>query len=326
MSVDILTIPVLDQAQIAGLNMMDLRRYLALHRERERRLARRRFFTFYPEVGPLRRELYPRHCEFFAAGAEHRERLALCANRVGKTEGMGGFETTAHLTGRYPAWWIGRRFNDPISAWMAGKTNETTRDILQAKMFGDTLHLPSNRKAVTGTGLIPGDDIGDVNWKRGSDLIDKAAVRHYDRHGRFNGWSRLGVKSYEQGRGSFEGTEQHVIWLDEEPELAIYTECLTRTMTTQGLILITFTPLEGMSEVVLSFLPGGEIPRRAGSEEHPHDADRSEQFRDPALPAFDGAGNSYARPAPDERSVVRQFADDPSLLDGEEAAARNYGA
>ncbi len=30
-------------------------------------------------------------------------------------------------------------------------------------------------------------------------------------------------------------------------------------MTTQGLVLCTFTPLEGMSEVVLHFLPGGKL-------------------------------------------------------------------
>jgi phage terminase large subunit-like protein len=76
----------------------------------------------------------------------------------------------------------------------------------------------------------------------------------------------LGVKSYQQGRRSFEGTEQDLIWLDEEPPLDIYTECLVRTMTTDGLVMLTFTPLEGMSEVVLSFLPGGRIPQDESSE------------------------------------------------------------
>jgi phage terminase large subunit-like protein len=28
-------------------------------------------------------------------------------------------------------------------------------------------------------------------------------------------------------------------------------------MTTDGMVMITFTPLQGLSEVVLSFLPGG---------------------------------------------------------------------
>jgi phage terminase large subunit-like protein len=64
----------------------------------------------------------------------------------------------------------------------------------------------------------------------------------------------LGLKSYEQGRGAFEGTAKHWIWLDEEPDIGVYTECLYRTATTNGCMAVTFTPLEGMSEVVMSFL------------------------------------------------------------------------
>jgi hypothetical protein len=90
-------------------------------------------YRLYPDGGPLRRALYQRHLQFFAAGgyhdpietwcpedcdgSPHRERLALCANRVGKTLGMGGYETALHLTGRYPEWWIGHRFDRPIEAW-----------------------------------------------------------------------------------------------------------------------------------------------------------------------------------------------------------------
>ncbi len=63
------------------------------------------------------------------------------------------------------------------------------------------------------------------------------------------------MKSYQQGRGSFEGTEQHVIWLNEEPPMDVYGECLIRTATTNGIIMLTFTPLEGMSKVGLQFMP-----------------------------------------------------------------------
>src|SRR5580692_6326716 len=86
-----------------------------------RRKLYNRLETFYPETGPLRRELYAKHCEFFAAGATHNERLAIAGNRTGKSEGIGAYETTLHLTGQYPAWWKGRRFNRPIEAWVAGK-------------------------------------------------------------------------------------------------------------------------------------------------------------------------------------------------------------
>lgn len=199
---------------------------------------------------------------FFTAGAVHRERCFMGANRIGKTKGVLGYEMTAHLTGHYPHWWRGRRFPFPIEAWLAGKTNETTRDILQATMFGKIMHEDGSKR-VQGTGLIPYADIGDVTWKS-HDLIDTVTVRHHASNGEPDGWSILGMKSYQQGRGSFEGTAKHVIGLDEEPEgdegVDIYTECLTRTMTTEGLIMLSFTPLEGLSKVVTLFMPGGKAP------------------------------------------------------------------
>ena len=179
----------------------------------------------------------------------------LAANRVGKTEGIGGYETALHLTGEYPKWWVGRRFAGPVHAWAAGASNETTRDIVQAKLLGGVA-WDAGKKGLLGTGLVPGDAIGDISWKQGvNDLVDTVRVKHAS-----GGWSVLGVKSYQQGRKSFEGTEKDLIWLDEEPPLDVYSECLVRTMTTNGLVILTFTPLEGMSEVVLSFLKDGKMP------------------------------------------------------------------
>lgn len=211
--------------------------------------AGRKLWTFYPDAGPLRRELYPKHLAFFRAGAGYRERLMLAANRVGKTEGVGGYELTLHLTGLYPPWWQGRRFVRPVRAWAAGRTTTTVRDILQAKLCGPVAH-GGGRKSVAGTGLIPRERIAHVSWRPGiDDLADTLTVRHAS-----GGLSALALKSYEQGRGAFEGTEQDVVWLDEEPPMAVYTECLIRTMTTDGLVMLTFTPLEGMSDVVMAFL------------------------------------------------------------------------
>lgn len=226
-----------------------------LRRRITRAESRRKLWAYYPDEGPLRRELYSKHLQFFRGGQEHRERLMLAANRVGKTEGVGGYETTLHLTGLYPSWWEGRRFAKPIEAWAAGKTNTTTRDIIQAKLCG-AVTFDKGRKTVDGTGLIPGDSILDVSWKQGiQDLADTIKVKHAS-----GGISVLGLKSYEQGRGAFEGTEKDLIWLDEEPDLSVYTECLIRTMTTNGMVLLTFTPLDGMSDVVLQFLEGGKLP------------------------------------------------------------------
>jgi phage terminase large subunit-like protein len=169
------------------------------------------------------------------------------------TETMGGYETALHLTGIYPDWWEGRRFDRPTRGWAAGKTNETTRDIVQAKLFGP-ISWHTGEKGIAGTGLVRGSKVGKPSWKAGvADLIDTIPVRHVS-----GGWSRLGLKSYQQGRGSFEGTEQDFIWLDEEPPEDVYGECLIRTATTNGVVYITFTPLEGITGTVLQFMPGGK--------------------------------------------------------------------
>ena len=79
-----------------------------------------------------------------------------------------------------------------------------------------------------------------------------AWIRHVS-----GGTSVLGFKSYQQGRKTFQGTSQDFVWLDEECPLDIYTECVMRTATTDGLVWLTFTPLMGLTPLVLEFLPGG---------------------------------------------------------------------
>ena len=210
-----------------------------------------RLFQLFPDTGPLRRELYRKHLEFFRLGAASRERLFLAANRVGKTEGAGGYETVLHLTGLYPDWWEGRRFDRPVRALIAGETAKTVRDIVQRKLFGP----PGGR----GTGLLPAATIVATNAKAGAaGAVDTARIRHAG-----GGESLLIFRSFDQGREAFQGDEQDVVWLDEEPPLDVYTECLVRTMTTGGFVMLTFTPLNGWTDVVRLFL---ETPQPAATE------------------------------------------------------------
>lgn len=219
--------------------------------EKERRKKRRKLFGLYPETGPLRRELYAKHMQFFASGAEHMERCMMAANRVGKTWGVGGYETALHLTGLYPDWWPGRRFTDPIDAWVAGDTRTTTRDIIQVSLLGDVA------SGEIGTGLIPGEKIvGKPTPMQGvPGGVDTVAIRH-----KSGGISKLGFKSYDQGRRTFQGTQKQLVWLDEEPPIDVYEEAMLRLTATvpgeeNGLMLCTFTPLLGLSKVALKFLP-----------------------------------------------------------------------
>jgi phage terminase large subunit-like protein len=78
------------------------------------------------------------------------------------------------------------------------------------------------------------------------------------------GTSALTLKSYESGREAFEGNEVDVVWLDEEPPLSVYFEAFTRIMSTDpakgnGLLIATFTPMEGLTDTALLFAPGGAV-------------------------------------------------------------------
>lgn len=252
------TTPSLEQSQYPelGINLADIPRdqkeqYLNLLKAKNARLKQNKIQQYYPETGPLSRDKYTKHIHFFELGKNFSERCIMAANRIGKSEGIGAYELTLHLTGRYPDWWPGYRFNRPIAAWAAGTTSTTARDIVQYKLIG-TPEEP-------GTGIIPKKYIIKTTPKAGGvpNAVDTILVKHIS-----GGISRCKIKAYAEGRKSFEGTEQDIIWLDEECPLAIYTECVTRTMTTDGLIMLTFTPLEGLTETVLQFMPNGEVKER----------------------------------------------------------------
>lgn len=190
--------------------------------------------------GPYSIDNCPKHKLFFELGSMYPERFFMAANRVGKSIG-GAFEMACHLTGIYPEWWTGKRFDHPIQAWAGGQTGQTTRDTVQKELLGDV--------GKWGTGMIPLELIGRTWARQGvPNGIDTVEVKHIS-----GGVSSLGFKSYDQDIKAFYGTARHVIWLDEEcPEL-IYNECMIRTMTTKGILYVTFTPLHGVTALIVGF-------------------------------------------------------------------------
>ncbi len=163
---------------------------------------------------------------------------------------LGAYEVTCHLTGWYPEWWEGCRFGRPVRVWACGDTSQTVRDIVQKALIG-----PINK---AGSGMIPKKYIkGQPRKKPGiPDAVETVWVKHSSGMD-----SMCTFKSYDQRRKAFQGTEQDFIWLDEEPPSDIYDECLTRTMTTNGRVLVTATPLSGLTPFILSFLPDGQLPQ-----------------------------------------------------------------
>lgn len=182
----------------------------------------------------------PKHKAFFDAGAEYAERLAMSGNRTGKSI-MGCYEMTCHLTGNYPDWWAGRVFNHAIDAWAVGPDARTVRDTIQKELMGPP--------GEWGTGMIPASAIGKYFALQGTpQAIDVLMVKH-----RSGAWSRIGFKNYQQAMQAFMGTARHVVWLDEECPIDIYNECNIRTATTKGIMIGTFTPLQGLTPMVINF-------------------------------------------------------------------------
>lgn len=214
--------------------------------------------------------------DFHNAGSNP-ERMLMAANRVGKTMSAGA-ETALHLTGAYdelsrtarypdvlpngerhpnggeviwPNGWEGRRFDRPTLVWTGSSTNETSKDIIQTELLGGL-------GADLGTGWVPRKYLipNSVKTRQAGvkDVIESFQVRH-----KSGGIATCSLKTYEQGWKKWQGTAPHVVWLDEEPDdYMIFSEAQTRILSSRGIILVTFTPLSGQTELVEHFQSGGK--------------------------------------------------------------------
>ena len=72
--------------------------------------------------------------KFFATGSSERRGI-LAANRIGKTVST-CYETAMHLTGQYPEWWEGHRFDKPITCMVAGEGWSQVALVLQNELIG----------------------------------------------------------------------------------------------------------------------------------------------------------------------------------------------
>ena len=206
------------------------------------------------------------------------QRAVMCANQIGKTFG-GGREVAIHATGKYPDWWRGYKFTRPINVLVGGLTNESVRDICQKELFGE----PTDDKQL-GMGAIPLDCIRNPKRKAGvPDALDSVQVKHVS-----GGYSKISFRAYEQGAKKHMGSRIDLGWLDEEPPEDIWSQYLRGTLATKGILFITFTPEEGITKVVHSFINDikpGQALIRATWDDAPHmNHERREQML-AAIPA-----------------------------------------
>lgn len=191
--------------------------------------------------------------QFYGASGKFQRRFLCAANRVGKSFSEAA-EVAWHLTGRYPTWWEGHRFSKPILLWCVGITSDSTRKVLQKELFGT---IVAKDAAAIGTGAIPRDCIDFETLERDGNKILMAKIKHYDHNGLVDGWSSVEFRSTNQGEHVLMGATVDYIWIDEEDpfrSLEIYSQCVTRTATTGGLVTITATPENGLTKLVDLFM------------------------------------------------------------------------
>ncbi|WP_419917465.1 terminase large subunit domain-containing protein [Candidatus Poriferisocius sp.] len=235
---------------------------------------------------------YPKQLLFHIAGRYRRNRLLKAGNQNGKTFSAGA-EVAMHLTGEYPDHWLGHRYPAPIVCWASGETAESTRDNPQRVLLG--------RPREVGTGMIPERCLTGIYGRSGgiADAYEFYMVRHVT-----GGLSMLKFRNYAQKREAWQGPPVNLVWFDEEPPWMIYQEGLARTIAVQGRTIMTFTPLQGYSEVVNLYLKDPEPEEKSRRHttsmtiydaHHLTDEERDSEIR--SWPAHERRARIYGEPA-----------------------------
>ena len=180
---------------------------------------------------------------FFRTGNCERRGI-LAANRIGKTVST-CYETAMHLTGIYPEWWDGYRFDTAITCMVAGEGWSQVALVLQNELLG-TQDVKINESI--GSGAIPRSCIiTDTMRNDGANCIG-VEIKHIS-----GGNSYLLFANYTQEVRQLQGFKLNLAVFDEQPPDDFFSEMVTRTATTQGKVLCSFTPLKGLNGLVSKF-------------------------------------------------------------------------
>lgn len=189
--------------------------------------------------------------EFFDAGAFATHRCCMSANGVGKSFTVCA-ELAMHLTGRYPPYWQGIRFDyGGWEAWVGSIDNDMQKRGPQRALLGRDL-------SELGKGLIPKDAIPKEPRLRQAgvkDVVDTLTVNHVS--GRS---TTLKFLTFEQGWRKWQSGDPKIILWDEEPDESnveqkdIYDETLTRLVRNNGIFMVAYTPLLGETQITKHFM------------------------------------------------------------------------
>jgi phage terminase large subunit-like protein len=199
------------------------------------------------------------------------ERSIVLGNQQGKSTAT-GFEIAFAACDYWPAWHHGLHPTPPniersarFIGWYASISSQTVRDGIQHKLLGDI-----SQKDGLGTGAIPLDYIRGISMSRGiAHFVDTITVARET-----GGIGLLQSKTYEQSVQSYQGVPVDLALVDEDPgyDDRIYNELLARTISTNGRIIVSLTPMLGMTPIRKRFLAGGSniFEIRGGLEQALH--------------------------------------------------------
>lgn len=188
--------------------------------------------------------------EFFAAGAWANQRCLIAANGVGKSITT-CTEFAMHITGRYPPWWKGTRFDyGGWEAWIGSIDNDMQKRGPQRALLGRELES-------VGTALIPADAIKGYELRQAGvkSVVDTLVVSHVSGKPVTVKWL-----TFEQGWRKWQSGDPKIILWDEEPDennvdqKDIMTETLTRLVRNKGIWMVGYTPLLGETNLTAHFM------------------------------------------------------------------------
>lgn len=253
-----------------------------------------------------KRQEYLHWINAFNVTKDYKQIMALCANQVGKTT-FGLCYVVMSTTGIYPDWYDGYKFESANTWWLGGVSQKDVRDVLQERLLGPVGDF--------GSGFLPHKCIEFETLKdaqRDTTPIGTFRVKHKN-----GGHSTVTFKSYAEGREAWQAKPGISILLDEEPPIEIYVEALMRTIASDGRVLLTFTPMKGVSDTITNFLgdhdilhPTGEVGPgrylvRASWDDAPHLSEEAKNNLIQSIPKFQRDARSKGIPSLGAGAIYR---------------------
>lgn len=192
--------------------------------------------------------------EGFAQPFEKKSVMTMAGNQTGKSLSA-GYHTACDLTGDYPDWWPGFKFDHALDSTALGVDNTQLKDVIQDQLFGAVIEDERGRRFAGG--WIHPDEIDGIEW---SPQV-KNLARMVTIKSRF-GPSVVHLRASTQSKTgqstlSFAGTVKDLIWVDECPPDELIGQLKVRTINGNqgkgGRVRYTMTPELGATKLVVGF-------------------------------------------------------------------------